>query len=670
MEFEKWLNYLINVTCFTEDAFISLSNGKTLPIADVKKGMQVMSHDGTMNEVMKTSKKPYFGDMYTFKYRPSFLGNTIEATAEHPFLVAVNKELAKDMTRGKEVELKWVPAKDVKVGQYFVTPRPKLEEGSIHTVDILDYLADKDNILYDDKHVWFKKSPVKYNVSMKKVDELADVKYSTLISSRCAISGTKLSKETQERVDKTIEDLQVDERIRKVPRFITVDEKFARLLGLYAAKGYKIPNGFSLALGTPDVERGVLEYALEFLKGLGFNPKVKTWEKTEQVIVEVYSKIYGEALENIAGKGAHNKHVPPFIFNSPPSVKKEFIRGYIEGDGCIPMDLGNRGEKGKKNTTVTTSTASQQLATELAHLLKEFGILPSITITEPKVNNIRGKDVYNGKQYRIVFGGVYVRDVFPEWIGDAKFSNQNYLRDDSYFYYSVSDIEKKTVHGDVDVYNLQVDNKHSFIANGLAVHNCSIFSIDPAEINFPNRGGATGHAGNTLNESSTKEKTRDSKDKGLEPLLKFIEDAINKYIVSQFGDKYVFNFVGGDTKTELDIVEVLAKKAAIGLTINDIRAELGYPPVKGGDVTLAGVHVQRLGQLLQEEQMKQQRQMEMNQFVAQQTGYNGDLDNVNGKGTYNKQVGKDGQLKGENNTNSTPQGGKGENGDPINDWEI
>lgn len=199
---------------------------------------------------------------------------------------------------------------------------------------------------------------------------------------------------------------------------------------------------------------------------------------------------------------------------------------------------------------------------------------------------------------------------------------------------------------------------------------CSIYSIDPAEINFPNRGGATGHSGNTLNESSTKEKTRDSKDKGLEPLLKFIEDAVNKYIVSQFGDKYVFNFVGGDAKTEAEIISILESKAKIGLTINDVRKELGYPEIEGGDVTLAGVHVQRLGQLMQEEQMKQQRQMEMQQFLAEQTGYNGDLDNVNGKDTYNRNVGKDGQVKGENNTNSTPQGGKKDDGSAVNDWEV
>lgn len=198
----------------------------------------------------------------------------------------------------------------------------------------------------------------------------------------------------------------------------------------------------------------------------------------------------------------------------------------------------------------------------------------------------------------------------------------------------------------------------------------SIFQIDPSEINFPNRGGATGSSGNTLNESSSEEKYRNSKDKGLEPLLKFIEDAVNKYIISEFGDNYVFGFVGGDTQTEAEIIEMLEKKAKIGLTINDVREELGKPPVEGGDVILAGVHVQRLGQLLQEEQMAEQKRMEQQQFIAQQTGYNGDMDNVNGKDTFNQQVGKDGQAKGENNTNSTPQGGKGDNGETVNDWEV
>lgn len=193
----------------------------------------------------------------------------------------------------------------------------------------------------------------------------------------------------------------------------------------------------------------------------------------------------------------------------------------------------------------------------------------------------------------------------------------------------------------------------------------SAFQIDPSEINFPNRGGATGNSGNTLNEGSAEEKFRNSKDKGLEPLLKFIEDAVNKYIISQFGDKYVFVFVGGDTQTEAEIIDMLEKKAKIGYTINDVREEFGKEPIEGGDVVLAGVHVQRLGQLIQQEQLEEERKQDMKSFLAQQTGYDGDMDDVNGKDSFNQQVGKDGQMKDEDNMDSNPQ-----EVEDVDDWEV
>lgn len=206
---------------------------------------------------------------------------------------------------------------------------------------------------------------------------------------------------------------------------------------------------------------------------------------------------------------------------------------------------------------------------------------------------------------------------------------------------------------------------------------CSIFAIDPSEINFPNRGGATGSSGSTLNETSAKEKNRISRDKGLEPLLKFIEDAINKYIISQFGDKYIFNFVGGDASTEKEMLEILEMKGKLGLTFNDVRAIMGYPAIEGGDVINSAAHVQSIGQIMQQEMMAQQADISGNgqapsktktkeQSEAEQKGMNGDHDSVNGKGTFNKGVGKDGQIKGQKNANAMKQGGKGENGETIN----
>lgn len=197
---------------------------------------------------------------------------------------------------------------------------------------------------------------------------------------------------------------------------------------------------------------------------------------------------------------------------------------------------------------------------------------------------------------------------------------------------------------------------------------CSVFSIDPSEINFPNRGGATGNSGNTLNESSSEEKFRNSKNKGLEPLLKFIEDAINKYIVSQFGDQYLFTFVGGDTRTEREILETIKLKVEAGYTFNEIREEyFGLPETEGGDIIADGTHVQRLGQLMQKEMMQQRMQEE-----GKQNGVSTDPSQVSDKPTRIKDsqsVGRDGQVKGDTNSNSAPQGGKGEDRPSNDDWK-
>lgn len=204
----------------------------------------------------------------------------------------------------------------------------------------------------------------------------------------------------------------------------------------------------------------------------------------------------------------------------------------------------------------------------------------------------------------------------------------------------------------------------------------SVFSIDPAEINFPNKGGgATGSGkGGGLNDGSFSDKNQASQNKGLLPLLRFIEDVVNKHIISEFSDDYHFQFVGGDIAAELQNIEILAKKGSIGVTINEIREELGYEEdIEGGDIPISGVVVQRLGQKMQEEQYKKQdidnaltRLIENTghlegvtagiTFQEYQQGLAGNSESVNGKETFGD-VGKDGQIKTQENTSSTPQGG-------------
>ncbi|QYC50982.1 portal protein [Mammaliicoccus phage vB_MscM-PMS3] len=187
----------------------------------------------------------------------------------------------------------------------------------------------------------------------------------------------------------------------------------------------------------------------------------------------------------------------------------------------------------------------------------------------------------------------------------------------------------------------------------------SVYGIDPSELNFPNRGGATGSKSNSLNEGDSSKKNRDSQNKGLQPLLKFIETLINKHIVAEFGNKYIFEFSGGDSTSEKEKLEILKLQSEIFKTPNQIAVEQGYEGnLPGGDTIMVGEAIQRQGQNMQQEQFEYQKQQDRNAKL------NPEQDTEQPKGDNG--VGKDGQLKDQENTNS---GKQGMTGDKPNDWE-
>lgn len=202
----------------------------------------------------------------------------------------------------------------------------------------------------------------------------------------------------------------------------------------------------------------------------------------------------------------------------------------------------------------------------------------------------------------------------------------------------------------------------------------ALYGIDPAEIGFPNRGGATGgKGGNTLNEADPGKKQQQSQNKGLQPLLRFIEDLINTHIISEYSDKYVFQFVGGDTKSELDKIKVLQEEVRTYKTVNEARKEKGLKPIEGGDVLLDGSFIQSMSLETQKEQYEDTKQKErfdmLQQFLnsededseSQLTPTN-DVDGreSNDPTKIDSPVGTDGQLKDQDNVKSQEDSNKGQ----------
>lgn len=112
---------------------------------------------------------------------------------------------------------------------------------------------------------------------------------------------------------------------------------------------------------------------------------------------------------------------------------------------------------------------------------------------------------------------------------------------------------------------------------------CALYSISPEEIGFSTASGMGGGNSSSYEGSQSNEaKLKFSKDKGLKPLLKFIERQINKMIVSQMDNRYVFKFVGLEVETEAEFRNKWKDEVQNIKTIDEVRADLNLPPLPEG----------------------------------------------------------------------------------------
>lgn len=111
---------------------------------------------------------------------------------------------------------------------------------------------------------------------------------------------------------------------------------------------------------------------------------------------------------------------------------------------------------------------------------------------------------------------------------------------------------------------------------------CAFYQIDPAEINFDLRGGA-GQAPVFMTTNEAQQKV--SRDQGLAPLLRYMSNALNRYVMPYIDDRYEVVFAGLDAKTEEQAIELRLKQSQSHYTINEVREMDGLKPLKkGGDI--------------------------------------------------------------------------------------
>lgn len=181
-----------------------------------------------------------------------------------------------------------------------------------------------------------------------------------------------------------------------LPEEVTVSPELCRLMGYYVAEGYARKEiDFCLNKRETALIKDITQ-----LMQLIFNLKPHAVRTRGNAVNIVYqSRPLATFFVRHCGKGAHNKHVPAFLFEAPKEYFVEFLRGVFAGDGY--QDKQGRGE---------ITSVSKQLIVELNWLCRLHGIKTYM-------------HVFTAKEGRIINGGKPLKAVVAYRLGWGKTAN-------------------------------------------------------------------------------------------------------------------------------------------------------------------------------------------------------------------------------------------------------
>jgi len=286
-------------------------------------------------------------------------------------------------------------------------------------------------------------------------------------------------KETKdmESIDIDVTKSEWDFRSKPIPEKIPVSEDFLRLCGYFISEGHpreepsKTYITFSLNINEIDIEEDIKEIT----KNL-FDIDIKINEiperKTRQVFI--YSATLTRFFKKLFGNYGYTRKLPHFMMLLPPSKQRALLYGLWKGDGYINIY--------RKGARAGYSTTSFELAQQVKMLLLRQEIVASMyTEKAYEKNGVRHRESYrlhvgqrdSLKRLCSILGLTY---------NPKSYASRDSWFDNDYVYIPITKIQSKEYSG--KVYNLEVDEDHSFTTEAFCLHNCGdlmwvFIKVDP-----------------------------------------------------------------------------------------------------------------------------------------------------------------------------------------------
>lgn len=267
----------------------------------------------------------------------------------------------------------------------------------------------------------------------------------------------------QEENGKIYKTLVAKENIKKFNRKISLHENpiknnvlingdIAWLLGVFIADG-SISQGYDIriTLGMHDVveaNRIIDIFKKEFdIEAKLITTKQPSGRKGDGwITVRVHNKFLSDWIVENFGKGFNKKVLPNWIFHLRDNLKMKFIEGVAFGDGTPINSYGIR-----------IGLCNEVVVRQLFQLLTSIGYKPSLH---------KKKLIKNGK--------------FHLWsVEYGTQHNPGMVKGNAYRLNYIKDTKKVT-----RVYNFEVEDDHTYVANQVIVHNCFILPVEDSIVDI------------------------------------------------------------------------------------------------------------------------------------------------------------------------------------------
>lgn len=312
--------------CFKGDAWIAGPQMKR--IKQIREGDLVVDHLGDLRRVLGAIRRHYAGDMLKVR---SFYMAGVETTPQHKFYIhndrgtGIVRQLQNQDVDAKECS--WVEAKDIRVGDLLVVPKPQMPPTSLAplTLDVREVIDCRGTKTFPD-------GKIGYNRTRKTA-------------------------------------------LRIAPS-IPISPEFCRLLGYYIAEGFPHAKygAVNFAFGEQfqeDVED--CRYLLK--KVFGADSSVSTGAGSSRVTSS--SKLLGLLFSELCGHGAYKKKLPYFWSSLDRECLRNLIRGYWAGDGSY-----------NDSNFFGMSTMSKRLSREVQAALLRLGVLCGLSFRDNQYGTV------------------------------------------------------------------------------------------------------------------------------------------------------------------------------------------------------------------------------------------------------------------------------------------